>query len=152
MTRDAKPARVAVSEAAAAVLCDLRREHGPLMFHQSGGCCDGSAPMCYPAGEFRTGRADVHLGDLAAEGLAEPVAVWMSAAQFRYWQHTHLTIDVVPGRGSGFSLEAPLGVRFIIRSRLLTEAELRALGILPTMGSPPHTADTGEPAGDGGQS
>jgi uncharacterized protein (DUF779 family) len=99
------------------------------MFHQSGGCCDGSAPMCYPAGEFRTGGSDVHLGDLAVEGLPEPVPVWMSAQQFVYWRHTHLTIDVVPGRGSGFSLEAPEGVRFLTRSRLLTEEELRALSL-----------------------
>ncbi|MFD5827078.1 DUF779 domain-containing protein, partial [Lentzea sp. NPDC060358] len=105
------------------VLRRLRADHGELMFHQSGGCCDGSAPMCYPAGEFRTGSADVHLGDLAVEsGFSVPV--WMSAAQFEYWSHTHLTIDVVPGRGSGFSLEAPLGVRFLVRSRLLNSEEL----------------------------
>ncbi len=119
--------RVAVTPEAAAVLRRLRAEHGPLMFHQSGGCCDGSAPMCYPAGEFRTGDSDVHLGDLVIEGVPEPVPVWMSAQQFEYWRHTHLTIDVVPGRGSGFSLEAPYGVRFLIRSRLLTEAELASL-------------------------
>jgi uncharacterized protein (DUF779 family) len=80
-----------------------------------------------PAGEFRTGDSDVRLGDLHLEGLPEPVPVWMSAAQFEYWRHTHLTIDVVPGRGSGFSLEAPEGVRFLIRSRLLTEDELDSL-------------------------
>ena len=111
--------RVAVTEKAAELLRRLRADHGPLMFHQSGGCCDGSAPMCYPAGEFRTGASDVHLGDLDVEGI-EPVPVWMSAAQFQYWRHTHLTIDVVPGRGAGFSLEAPEGVRFLVRSRLLT--------------------------------
>lgn len=83
--------------------------------------------MCFPAGEFRTGGSDVQLDDLHLEGLPEPVPVWMSAAQFEYWRHTHLTIDVVPGRGSGFSLEAPEGVRFLIRSRLLTEDELAAL-------------------------
>ncbi len=120
--------RVAVTGEAAGFLRRLRAQHGPLMFHQSGGCCDGSAPMCYPAGEFRTGGSDVHLGDLAVEGIPETVPVWMSKAQFEYWQHTHLTIDVVPGRGSGFSLEAPEGVRFLTRSRLLTEEELRALG------------------------
>jgi uncharacterized protein (DUF779 family) len=119
--------RVAVTREAAGFLGRLRAQHGPLMFHQSGGCCDGSSPMCYPAGEFRTGGSDVHLGDLAVEGVPELVPVWMSAAQFEYWQHTHLTIDVVPGRGSGFSLEAPEGVRFLIRSRLLTEEELRVL-------------------------
>lgn len=84
--------------------------------------------MCYPAGEFRTGAADVHLGDLDVAGVGDPVPVWMSRAQFEYWQHTHLTIDVVEGRGSGFSLEAPDGVRFLIRSRLLTDEELSELG------------------------
>jgi uncharacterized protein (DUF779 family) len=100
------------------------------MFHQSGGCCDGSSPMCYPAGEFMTGDADVHLGDLDVPGVAEPVPVWMSKAQYEYWKHTHLTIDVVKGRGSGFSLEAPEGVRFLIRSRLMTQDELRAFSLL----------------------
>ena len=83
--------------------------------------------MCYPNGEFLTGDGDVRLGDLAIPGLAEPVPVWMSAGQFKYWKHTHLTIDVVPGRGSGFSVEAPDGVRFLIRSRLLTDEESKAL-------------------------
>ena len=119
--------RVSYTPEAAELLRRLRDTHGPLMFHQSGGCCDGSSPMCFPAGEFRTGGSDVRLGDLHLEGLPEPVLVWMSAAQFEYWRHTHLTIDVVPGRGSGFSLEAPEGVRFLIRSRLLTEDELEAL-------------------------
>ncbi|TDC89539.1 DUF779 domain-containing protein [Saccharopolyspora aridisoli] len=120
-------ARVAVTPEAAQLLRRLRADHGPLMFHQSGGCCDGSAPMCYPAGEFRTGGSDVHLGDLEVDGDAVPV--WMSAAQHEYWKHTHLTIDVVRGRGSGFSLEAPEGVRFLIRSRLLTDDELEAFGL-----------------------
>ncbi|PXY30391.1 DUF779 domain-containing protein [Prauserella sp. PE36] len=119
--------RVALTEDAAALLRRLAADHGPLMFHQSGGCCDGSAPMCYPAGEFRTGGSDVHLGDLDVAGVPSPVPVWMSAAQFEYWKHTHLTIDVVAGRGSGFSLEAPEGVRFLIRSRLLTDEELTEL-------------------------
>jgi uncharacterized protein (DUF779 family) len=92
------------------------------MFHQSGGCCDGSAPMCYPDGDFLLGDADIHLGDLDI-GLDRAVPVWMSRAQFEYWSHTHLTIDVVPGRGAGFSLEAPHGVRFLIRSRLLSDEE-----------------------------
>jgi uncharacterized protein (DUF779 family) len=120
--------RVDLTEAAAGLLRTLAERHGPLMFHQSGGCCDGSAPMCYPAGEFRTGGSDVALGQLRVDGVAEPIPVWMSQAQFEYWRHTHLTIDVVPGRGSGFSLEAPEGVRFLIRSRLLTDAELAELG------------------------
>jgi uncharacterized protein (DUF779 family) len=97
------------------------------MFHQSGGCCDGSAPMCYPQGEFLVSAADVLLGELSIEEVPEPVPVWMSAAQFRYWRYTHLTIDVVPGRGAGFSLEAPEGVRFLIRSRLLTDEEVDEL-------------------------
>jgi len=119
--------RVALTPEAADVLRRLRASHGDLMFHQSGGCCDGSAPMCYPLGEFRTGASDVHLGDLtvdSATGDEFAIPVWMSAAQFEYWSHTHLTIDVVPGRGSGFSLEAPLGVRFLVRSRLLADNEL----------------------------
>jgi uncharacterized protein len=120
--------RVAVTPQAADLLRRLRAEHGPLMFHQSGGCCDGSSPMCYPRGEFVTGPSDVLLGSLDIGGATGQVPVWMSAAQFGYWSHTHLTIDVVPGRGGGFSLEAPLGVRFLIRSRLLTEEETAGLG------------------------
>jgi uncharacterized protein (DUF779 family) len=119
--------RVDLTPAAAELLRRLRGVHGPLMFHQSGGCCDGSSPMCYPDGEFRLGGSDVHLGDLRVNGVEETVPVWMSESQFEYWRHTHLTIDVVPGRGSGFSVEAPEGVRFLIRSRLLTDAELAEL-------------------------
>ncbi|HEU5356335.1 MAG TPA: DUF779 domain-containing protein [Actinocrinis sp.] len=121
------PARVDVTEAAARILRDLRAAHGPLMFHQSGGCCDGSSPMCFPLGEFRTGASDALLAELRVEGVPEPIGFWMSAAQFELWRHTHLTVDVVPGRGSGFSLEAPEGVRFLIRSRLLTDEEDAAL-------------------------
>ncbi|WP_183540950.1 DUF779 domain-containing protein [Microbispora sp. NBRC 16548] len=119
--------RVDLTPAAADLIRRLRAAHGPLMFHQSGGCCDGSAPMCYPEGEFRTGSSDVLLASLTVEGVDEPVTFWMSASQFERWRHTHLTVDVVPGRGSGFSLEAPEGVRFLIRSRLLTDAERAAL-------------------------
>jgi uncharacterized protein (DUF779 family) len=100
------------------------------MFHQSGGCCDGSSPMCYPAGEFHTGQADVHLEDLHVVDIPEPIPFWMSAAQFEYWKHTHLTVDAVPGRGAGFSLEAPEGLRFLIRSRLLDDVELTELAEL----------------------
>jgi uncharacterized protein (DUF779 family) len=127
MTEETAVHRVAVTEAAAAVLRDLYAANGPLMFHQSGGCCDGSSPMCYLAGEFRTGSADVLLERLEVPGVAEPVSFWMGAAQFERWRHTHLTVDVVPGRGSGFSLEAPEGVRFMIRSRLLTDLEEEVL-------------------------
>jgi uncharacterized protein (DUF779 family) len=121
------PSRVAVTPAAAELITTLCAEHGPVMFHQSGGCCDGSAPMCYPAGEFLTGDADVHLGDLAIPGIA-PVQVWISKSQFAVWSHTRLTIDVVPGRGAGFSLESPSGKRFLTRSRLFTDDELSVLG------------------------
>jgi uncharacterized protein (DUF779 family) len=95
------------------------------MFHQSGGCCDGSSPMCYPKGEFRVGPQDVYLGDIADSPF------YIGAAQFDYWRHTQLIIDVVPGRGGGFSLEAPEGVRFLTRSRVFTDdeaAELDAAG------------------------
>ena len=103
----------------------LWAEHGPLMFHQSGGCCDGSSPMCFAAGEFWTTDSDILLGviDIADEGEPMPIDFWMSREQFEYWSHTHLTIDVVPGRGSGFSLEAPRGLRFLIRSRLMETAD-----------------------------
>jgi uncharacterized protein (DUF779 family) len=118
--------RVGVTEEAADLIRKLVDMHGQVMFHQSGGCCDGSAPMCYPVGDFRTGVSDVHLGDLVVDGV-DDVPVWMSGPQFEYWKHTHLTIDVVPGRGSGFSLEAPEGVRFLIRSRLFTDDEYAEL-------------------------
>jgi uncharacterized protein len=121
------PSRVDITPAAAEMLRRLHGTHGPLMFHQSGGCCDGSSPMCYPEGEFRTGSGDVLLAELTVDGVDEPVTFWMSADQFARWRHTHLTVDVVPGRGSGFSLEAPEGVRFLIRSRLLTAEERSVL-------------------------
>lgn len=140
--------RVALTEDARDLLLTLMRRHGPLMFHQSGGCCDGSSPMCYPAGEFLTGDADVLLGTFrlpAPEGMpaglpgdggadARPadegdtagpgevdIDFWMSREQFEYWKHTHLTVDVVDGRGSGFSVEAPEGKRFLIRSALMED-------------------------------
>ncbi|AMW09009.1 hypothetical protein A4E84_05570 [Streptomyces qaidamensis] len=120
--------RVELTPAAEELLRRLTAAHGPVMFHQSGGCCDGSAPMCYPRGEFRVGASDVLLGHVAGD-----TPFWMSADQFVYWSHTHLTVDVVPGRGSGFSLEAPEGVRFLIRSRLLTDEELRRLDSEPPL-------------------
>jgi uncharacterized protein (DUF779 family) len=110
---------VAVTGEAAELLHRLTGAHGALMFHQSGGCCDGSSPMCYPVGDFILGDADVHIGDLDI-GLERTVEVHMSKSQYALWQHTYLTIDVVKGRGAGFSLEAPHGVRFLIRSRLDT--------------------------------
>ena len=117
------PLRVELTEAAEELLRKLTANHGALMFHQSGGCCDGSSPMCYLAGEFRVGGADVKLGDLKVAGIQDPIGFWMSASQFEYWKHTHLTVDVVDGRGGGFSLESPEGKRFLIRSRLFTDQE-----------------------------
>ncbi len=111
--------RVELTPAAADLLRQLHAQHGPLMFHQSGGCCDGSAPMCYPEGEFRTGGSDVLLAELAVDGVPEPVTFWISRSQYEVWSHTRLIVDVVAGRGSGFSLEAPEGVRFLTRSRVV---------------------------------
>jgi len=122
--------RVDVSDAAAELLRELTTQHGPLMFHQSGGCCDGSSPMCYPVGMFITGPSDVLLGRLEVDGL-DPIEVFMSESQFEYWKYTHLTIDVVPGRGAGFSVEGPTGMRFLIRSRMLNTAELEYFGLAP---------------------
>ncbi len=113
--------RVDVTPEAAALIRSLRDEHGPLMFHQSGGCCDGSAPMCYPAGEFRIGDGDVFLGTI------EGCDFYIGGAQFEYWQHTQLVIDAVPGRGGGFSVESPRGMRFLTRSRVFEDAEIEAL-------------------------
>ncbi|QCP04135.1 DUF779 domain-containing protein [Brevibacterium sp. CS2] len=114
--------RVGLTQATIDLLQDLIAQHGELMFHQSGGCCDGSAPMCFPAGEFLTSDADVLLGTFEvplAGGGTSPLEFWMSVEQFEYWKHTKLTIDVVPGRGAGFSVESPTGKRFLIRSALM---------------------------------
>ena len=132
-TLEARPAvqgedvsRVAFTGEAVRLLRKLWGVHGPLMFHQSGGCCDGSSPMCFPAGDFKTGASDVLLGVLElpgesgdSAGVLGEIEFWMSREQFEYWKHTHLTVDVVTGRGSGFSVEAPEGKRFLIRSRLM---------------------------------
>jgi uncharacterized protein (DUF779 family) len=117
--------RVEITDRAAQVVGSLKAQHGALLFHQSGGCCDGSAPMCYPANEFRVGPQDVLLGEIAGCNF------YIGAAQFEYWQHTQLIIDVVPGRGSGFSLEAPEGVRFLTRSRVFTDDEVNELAAAP---------------------
>jgi len=109
--------RVTVTDAAVEVIDRLVDLHGEVMFHQSGGCCDGSAPMCYPKGEFKIGERDVLLGTIHGCDF------YMSGPQFELWKHTQLTIDVVPGRGAGFSLEAPEGVRFLTRSRVFTDEE-----------------------------
>jgi hypothetical protein len=123
LTYSGLPQRIGSTKAANDLICKLTANNGPLMFHQSGGCCDGSAPMCYTAGEFRVGGADVLLGELVIDQIEEPIKVWISLEQFEYWKHTHITIDAVPGRGGGFSLETPEGLRFIIHSRIFTDEE-----------------------------
>ncbi|MCV7257773.1 DUF779 domain-containing protein [Mycobacterium shimoidei] len=120
--------RVVITAAAATLLRQLIERHGPVMFHQSGGCCDGSSPMCYPDGDFIVGDRDVLLGVLDVE---DGVPVWISGPQFQTWKHTQLVIDVVPGRGGGFSLEAPEGMRFLSRGRAFSDAENSALAALP---------------------
>jgi len=122
-----KTPRVTVTEKAKAVIQQLQSRYGDLMFHQSGGCCDGSQPMCFEKGDFRLGYSDVCLG------IIENCEFWMSQDQFEYWKHTQLTIDVIEGRGSSFSLEIPLGLRFITQSRLFTEAESANLEALRFM-------------------
>ena len=125
MERTQAPEQVVATPKAAALMQRLWAKHGPLMFHQSGGCCDGSSPMCYPRGEFIVGDADVQLGEVDGEPF------YMSRSQFEYWKHTQLTLDVVPGRGGMFSLDGPEGLRFLIRSRVFDDAEigeLRAAG------------------------
>jgi uncharacterized protein (DUF779 family) len=122
--------RVVITADAAKLLGELRNQHGPLMFHQSGGCCDGSSPMCYPDGDFIVGDRDVLLGVL---DTADGVPVWISGPQFQTWKHTQLVIDVVPGRGSGFSLEAPEGMRFLSRGRAFSDDENTALGDSPVI-------------------
>lgn len=113
--------RVIVTPAAREVIEQLRGEHGPLMFHQSGGCCDGSSPMCYPKGELLLDDSDIWLGQVGECDF------FIAKDQFEYWKHTQLTVDVVPGRGASFSLEIPLGIRFLIRSRLYSEEESQNL-------------------------
>ncbi len=128
MTLTTTVARVSATPATVALLEKLQMLHGRLLFHQSGGCCDGSAPMCYPRNEFKVGAQDVFMGEIAGQPF------YMGRSQFEYWQHTHLIIDVVPGRGSGFSVEAPEGVRFLTRSRVFTDTEVDSLDAL---GPPP---------------
>lgn len=113
--------RVNITDEAAKVIDNLRSKNGELMFHQSGGCCDGSSPMCYPKGEFMVGSSDVWLGEIAGCDF------YMAKDQFEYWKHTQLTIDVVEGRGASFSLEIPLGLRFVTKSRLFSDEEYQNL-------------------------
>jgi uncharacterized protein (DUF779 family) len=113
--------RVLATDAALTLIAKLKAKHGPLMFHQSGGCCDGSSPMCFPEGELLVGDGDVRLGEIG------DCPFYMSVAQYEYWKHTQLIIDVVPGRGGMFSLEGPEGLRFLTRSRLFSDEEQAAL-------------------------
>lgn len=113
--------RILATEKALELINKLREKNGPLMFHQSGGCCDGSQPMCFAEGDFKLGNSDVCLGDIGG------CKFYMNADQFEYWKHTQLTLDVTAGRGSSFSLEIPLGVRFFIQSKIFTEEELNDL-------------------------
>jgi uncharacterized protein (DUF779 family) len=128
------PTGAVITAAAAELLARLQERHGPVMFHQSGGCCDGSSPMCYPRGEFLVGDRDVLLGVL---DVGDGVPVWISGPQFeahyRGEQHTQLIIDVVPGRGGGFSLEAPEGMRFLSRGRVFTDEEQALLRATPVI-------------------
>ncbi len=121
---------VVITPAAAELLARLQERHGPVMFHQSGGCCDGSSPMCYPRGDFLVGDRDVLLGVL---DVGDGVPVWISGPQYEVWKHTQLVIDVVPGRGGGFSLEAPEGVRFLSRGHVFTDDEKAALQGAPVI-------------------
>ena len=115
------PPQVLATDLAIHLIRVLRQKHGALMFHQSGGCCDGSSPMCYPRGEFWVDASDVQLGEVDGEPF------YMSKSQFEYWKHTQLTLDVVPGRGGMFSLDNAEGVRFLIRSRIFDDVEIRDL-------------------------
>jgi uncharacterized protein len=128
--------RVTVTDAALALIKQLQREHGPVMFHQSGGCCDGSAPMCFPVGDFIVGDRDRLLGHIGGAPF------YISGPQFEYWQHTHLIIDVVPGRGGMFSLEGPTGSRFLTRSRLYSDDESAWLDTHQPDGPPSGAAAT----------
>ena len=115
------PLQVTATEAALGLIDRLRAKHGDLMFHQSGGCCDGSSPMCYPLGEFMVGDQDVLLGTVGGTPF------YIGRAQFEYWKHTQIILDVVPGRGGMFSLEGPEGIRFLSRSRVFTDEEIQTL-------------------------
>lgn len=121
--------RVEATDAAKEIIDQLREEHGELMFHQSGGCCDGSSPMCFPKGDLMINETDVYLGTIHG------CEFFMSKDQFEYWKHTQLTVDITSGRGSSFSLEIPLGIRFVIKSRMYTEEEAKNLS--PTRSGEP---------------
>ena len=118
---DTRPDRVRATPAALELLAEIQADHGPVLFHQSGGCCDGSSPMCYPVGDFIVGDRDVRLGEIGGADF------YISPSQFEYWKHTQLIIDVVPGRGGMFSLDNGEGVRFLVRSRLFADEEFEVL-------------------------
>jgi uncharacterized protein len=156
LPQESAPSRALITQAAVDLLTKLQERHGPVMFHQSGGCCDGSSPMCYPDGDFIVGDRDVLLAvldvapaDARSGDQAAGVPVWISGPQFEAWKHTQLVIDVVPGRGGGFSLEAPEGMRFLSRGRAFTDDENRLLSDHPPVtgadyerGTRPATATT----------
>jgi len=121
-------AQVSATPAAVQLIQSLRARHGAVLFHQSGGCCDGSSPMCYPQNDFIVGDRDVELGEIGGAPF------YISAPQFEYWKHTQLIIDVVEGRGGMFSLENGEGVRFLTRSRLFTDEEIDALKVAGRFG------------------
>ncbi|MBM7368279.1 DUF779 domain-containing protein [Gordonia hydrophobica] len=131
MTDQGTVARVVAEDSAVELLTKLSELHGGLMIHQSGGCCDGSAPMCYPVGEYRIGQRDVLLGEVGLPDPLPAVRIWINGDQYEVWKHTQLILDVVPGRGAGFSLEAPEGVRFLSRSRVFTDQEAKVLDASP---------------------
>lgn len=122
--KDSEVHKVVATDAALELIELLKAKHGPVMFHQSGGCCDGSSPMCFPLGEFIVGDSDVQMGEIGGASF------YMSRAQYEYWKYTQLIIDVVPGRGGMFSLEGPEGKRFLTRSRVFTEEERQSLNLI----------------------
>lgn len=127
------PDRVVATDAAVQLLTKLSELRGGLMIHQSGGCCDGSAPMCYPVGEYRVGQRDVLVGEIDLPEPIPAVRVWINGDQFELWKHTQLILDVVQGRGAGFSLEAPEGVRFLSRARAFSDTENAVLATYPPL-------------------
>lgn len=136
---DNRPARVLATKSALALIAELQREYGPILFHQSGGCCDGSSPMCYPQGDFMIGDNDICLGRIGG------VPVYIGGAQFELWRHTQLVIDVVPGRGGMFSLDNGREQRFLTRSRAFNPMELNFLGEAPRSGRSPSPASCPRP-------
>ena len=119
--------RLSSTEETEKLVNELVKLHGPVVFHQSGGCCDGSAPMCFPRNEFRVGSRDIFLGSIQAQPF------FIAEDQYSYWEHTHLIIDVVPGRGGMFSLEGPSGNRFLTRSRVFNDVEIEDLKLEPPL-------------------